>query len=228
VSSVRGFLQLATDRTVSSAPTQTAEYLKLATAAVEQLVHLAGDMQDVLSMARQNLHLEWSTFDAVTMLQTILATFQLQAKDVGIQLRCHRDDDVLLLYGDRHRIERILSNLIQNALKFTPSGGSVQVRLERAEDQTVRLIVDDDGPGIADDDLPRLFDLNYQSAAGRRAGYGHGLGLGLAIARMLARAHGGELTALNRPNGGARFTLRLPVTSCFTAERVDRVMSYGG
>jgi signal transduction histidine kinase len=218
VSAVSGFLQLAGDRASNTSPAQLAEYVHLATIAVEQLVHLAGDMHDVLSMGRQNLRLEFSTFDAVAMLQATLASLQPLAAEAGVRLRYQLQEDVLLMHGDRHRIERILSNLVHNAVKFTPVGRSVTVRLGQTETRTVRLVVDDEGPGLADADLPYLFDLNYQSAInGRTAGRRNGLGLGLAIARMLARAHGGELTAANRPAGGARFTLCVPVSTCFAA-----------
>jgi signal transduction histidine kinase len=224
VSSLRGFLQMMTGQTSTMPRMQLAEHVQLASIAVDQLVHLVGDMHDVLSMSRHSLRLGFSTFNAATTIQTLLATFQLLAEEAGVQLGDHLQEDVLLMYGDRHRIERILSNLIQNALRFTPVGGRVIVSLERAGDHTVRMVVDDDGPGLADADLPHLFDLNYQSAvSGRRAGYSHGLGLGLAIARMLARAHGGELTAGNRVGGGARFALWLPIMQPGDGQAAPRV-----
>lgn len=223
VSSLRGFLQMMTDQTSTMPRAQLAEQMQLASIAVDQLVHLVGDMHDVLSMSRHTLRLGYSTFNAATMIQTLLASFQLLAEDVGVQLSDHLQEDVLLMHGDRHRIERILSNLVQNALRFTPVGGRVTVSLERAGEHTVRMVVDDEGPGIAEADLPHLFDLNYQSAiSGRRAGYSHGLGLGLAIARMLARAHGGELTAGNRVGGGARFALWLPILQPADGQDVPR------
>ena len=152
------------------------------------------------------------------MLKATLASLHPLAAEAGVRLRYQLQEDVLLMHGDRHRIERILSNQVHNAVKFTPVGRSVTVRLGQTETRTVRLVVDDEGPGLADADLPYLFDLNYQSAInGRTAGRRTGLGLGLAIARMLARAHGGELTAANRPGGGARFTLCVPVSTCFAA-----------
>jgi signal transduction histidine kinase len=181
-------------------------------------------MHDVLSMSRHSLRLGFSTFNAVTMIQTLLAGLQLLAEDAGVQFDDRLQEDVLLMHGDRHRIERILSNLVQNAMRFTPVGGRVTVKLERAGDHTIRMVVEDEGPGLADADLPHLFDLNYQSAvSGRRAGYSHGLGLGLAIARMLARAHGGELTASNRVGGGARFALWLPILQPADGQAAPRV-----
>jgi len=213
VSSIRGFLQLLSGQTATMPPAQLTEYVQLASIAVDQLVHLGGDMHDMLSLSRQTLRLEFSTFDAVTLLRSTLAILQPLATDVGVQLRYELGEDVPFVRADRHRIERILSNLVQNAIKFTPAGRSLVVSLERAGALTVRLMVDDEGPGIADTDLPHLFDLNYQSAAtDRRAGRSHGHGLGLAIARALAHAHGGELSAGNRPGGGARFVLCLPVS----------------
>jgi signal transduction histidine kinase len=212
MSSVRGFLQLMSGQMADASRKQLAEYLQLATIAIDQLMHLGGDMHDMLSLARQNLRLEFSTFDAAIMLQTTVATLQPLATEAGVQLHDHLLESAQLVRGDRHRIERILTNLVQNAIKYTPAGRRIVVRLERADAGSVRLTVDDEGPGIAEDDLPRLFDLNYQSAVTKGRDR-HGHGLGLAIARTLARAHGGELSAVNRPTGGARFTLCLPASA---------------
>lgn len=211
MSSVRGFLQLMSGQMAEASRQQLAEYLQLASIAIDQLVHLGGDMHDMLSLARQNLRLEFSTFDAVAMLQATVATLQPLAAEAGVQLHNHLLDGGQLVRGDRHRLERILTNLIQNAIKYTPAGRRIVVSLQDVDAQAVTLTVDDEGPGIAEADLPRLFDLNYQSTVTARRGR-HGHGLGLAIARTLARAHGGELSAANRPTGGARFTLYLPLS----------------
>ena len=107
------------------------------------------------------------------------------------------------------RVEQILINLLSNALRFTPRGGSIRVAAT-ARGEAVEVSVQDSGPGIPAEALPYIFERFYRSDKAR-AREGGGSGLGLAIARQLARAHGGELTAENAAEGGAVFRLRLPV-----------------
>ncbi|MBB4893882.1 two-component system sensor histidine kinase MprB [Streptomyces olivoverticillatus] len=104
------------------------------------------------------------------------------------------------------RLARLLSNLLDNAAKFSPTGAMVEVRLARAEGG-IDLTVRDHGPGIAAEDLPYVFDRFYRSRQARAL---PGSGLGLAMARQIARAHGAELTAERAETGGARFRLRFP------------------
>jgi signal transduction histidine kinase len=115
-----------------------------------------------------------------------------------------------LVSADIGMIERLLSNLIDNALGFTPAGGSVRVELS-PRDGFVYVCVADTGMGIAPEDLPRIFDRFYRADKSRnRSG---GAGLGLAIAKEIAELHGGTLTAESFPGQGARFTFRLPIAT---------------
>ena len=115
--------------------------------------------------------------------------------------------------GDAERTGQILAALLDNALRFTPTGGTVTVD-GRVADKRIEAGVTDTGPGIASESLDRVFERFYRadthSAARTRGPSGGGTGLGLAIARDLARAQGGELLAGSAENGGARFTLTLP------------------
>jgi signal transduction histidine kinase len=106
---------------------------------------------------------------------------------------------------DAHRVEQILVNLLTNAVRHSPNGGPVDVRAE-ADTTTVRIVVEDRGPGIAPNRLDRIFDVYYGGKDG-----GPGIGLGLPLSRRLARLLGGELDAANRVEGGATFTLTLPL-----------------
>ncbi|MGH6692100.1 MAG: sensor histidine kinase, partial [Gammaproteobacteria bacterium] len=112
-------------------------------------------------------------------------------------------DEVL---GDRERLHRVLANLIGNAIKFTPAGGTIAVGAERDGD-TIRFTVADTGPGIDEDDLPHVFDRFWQSN-------GHnvpGAGLGLAIAKGIVDAHGGRIWVDSRRGQGATFRFTVPV-----------------
>jgi two-component system sensor histidine kinase MprB len=103
-------------------------------------------------------------------------------------------------------LERAVANLVRNAVQVSDDGGRVEVEL-RETDGSVVVQVLDRGPGISDEDLPRIFDRFYRGASARER---HGSGLGLAIVAQVAALHGGDVDAANRPGGGARFTLRLP------------------
>jgi two-component system sensor histidine kinase KdpD len=111
-------------------------------------------------------------------------------------------------------IDQVLSNLIENAIKYTPPGAEITVSVRRAGD-AMEIEVADNGPGIPADSLPRLFDAFYRApASGSRP---QGSGLGLAVARGLIEAHGGRIWAENRPGGGARFAVSLPLSSAEAA-----------
>jgi signal transduction histidine kinase len=109
---------------------------------------------------------------------------------------------------DPLRVEQIIANLLSNALRHTPDGGRIVVRLG-AQAGRLRLDVLDSGPGISPEALPHIFERFYRADRSRSRSEG-GAGLGLAIARRLAELHGGVLEAANRPEGGAVFTLTLP------------------
>jgi PAS domain S-box-containing protein len=108
---------------------------------------------------------------------------------------------------DRHRVVQMLSNLVSNAIKVTPSGGRIELHA-RAEGDDVILTVADTGPGISPEELPHLFDRFWQGAHARNAG----VGLGLAIARGVAEAHGGSIAVESRVGHGATFTVRMPLS----------------
>ena len=110
---------------------------------------------------------------------------------------------------DPERIEQILHNLIQNAIRFTPPGGVVQITLQTGQ-SWVTITVHDSGPGIPPESMPFVFERFYRADPARDRTEGT-TGLGLSIARKLAEVHHGSLTAQNHPDGGALFTLKLPV-----------------
>ena len=115
------------------------------------------------------------------------------------------------IFADPQRLEQIFNNLLSNALRFTPRGGSVTVDLKCSANQVV-ISVRDNGPGIPEHALAHVFDRFYKADYSRSRSNG-GTGLGLSIAKKLALSHGGDLTATNHPAGGALFTLSLPVQS---------------
>jgi signal transduction histidine kinase len=125
------------------------------------------------------------------------------AQPKGIQLELQIGEPRLLVMADRGRILQVLTNIVGNAIKFTHEGGTITIATERA-DGGVQVMVCDEGPGIAADHLPHVFDRFWKS------GDAAGTGLGLYIARGIVEAHGGRLSAHNHPGGGAAFSISLP------------------
>ena len=131
--------------------------------------------------------------------------FKPAAEDRHIQLTANVPDRCVL-QADRHRLQRILANLIDNAIKYTPKDGSIDVRL-REEESRILLEIQDTGVGIPATDLPRIFQRFYRGDQSRT---GNGTGLGLSLALAFARAHGGDIIAQSTPGGGSTFTVMLP------------------
>jgi signal transduction histidine kinase len=145
----------------------------------------------------------------ITVISAAVGATQAAADARGIQITLTLDPAARRLSGDARRLQQVLWNLLSNAIKFTPPGGQVAVRLQRAG-VDVEISVSDTGEGIALDVLPFIFDHFRQadSTSTRRHG---GLGLGLAIVRHLVELHGGSVRAESAGAGqGATFTVRLP------------------
>ncbi len=162
-------------------------------------------VQDLLTLARADAgyHLDKSPLQ----LQPIVEEVTRQAQTLQPARRMEvLNGTPVTVSGNSDAIKQLLWILIDNAFKHTHDGGRVQLRLENGQGKA-RLIVLDDGQGIPQGDLERIFERFYQSDAARS---GEGTGLGLAIARWIAQEHGGRIVATNNPSGGAAFTVELP------------------
>ncbi len=167
-------------------------------------------LSDLLTMARLDagaLEVARKPFDLCNLIEEEIERFRVRATREGVRLEVWAPDE-LLATGDPARTGQILAALLDNALRFTPSGGSVEVRASR-QDGAIEATVTDTGPGILPEHLARIFDRFYRAESARTR-EGGGTGIGLAIARGLARAQDGDLEAANAKDGGAVFRLTLP------------------
>ena len=168
-------------------------------------------LSDLLTMARLDanvLDLARKPFDLSNLIKEEAERFKVRATREGVRLEVRAPNE-LLASGDPARTGQILSALLDNALKFTPLGGSVEVTA-RKQDGRVEAIVSDTGTGVPPEHLPRIFERFYRAEADRSHADGGGTGIGLAIAKGLARAQGGDLDAENAKDGGAVFRLKMP------------------
>lgn len=171
------------------------------------LTRLVEDLHTLALAEAGQLSLDLQPVDLTTLVQESLERFRPQADERDIRLEAELQP-LPPLRVDPQRIEQILGNLLSNALRHTPDGGRVRVRLQ-PDSERVFVSVHDSGPGIPEEALEKIFERFYRADRARSRSQG-GAGLGLSIARNLAQAHGGALRAANHPQGGAVFTLELP------------------
>jgi signal transduction histidine kinase len=173
----------------------------------KQMQRLRQDLLDVASIEAGRLSLEPGEVRVGELLEALHERFEPLAAEKEISLLAENRTGELTISADRERLLQALGNLLGNAVKFTPPGGTVTVQAER-EGGLVHLRVHDTGPGIAPGSLPRVFDRFYTE----RAGNPRGTGLGLAIARGLAEAHGGRIGAESVEGKGSTFSITVPVS----------------
>ena len=171
---------------------------------------LINDLLDLARVPRGSLHLELQRIEVAPVIEEALDAVRPSAEARGIELRTNFGPEIGTIKADPQRLEQVLWNLLWNAIKFTPRGGRIEVRLERA-DRQVKIAVSDNGQGISADFLPYVFDRFRQAHFASQREYG-GLGLGLALVRSLVEMHGGTVSAESKGEGlGATFTIQLPV-----------------
>jgi len=164
----------------------------------------------ILAMADAGaLNLIKDSINFLELVQDMVARFQAQAAEKEIRIQFTTRAQQVEIEADSERIQQILNNLMQNGLRYTPQNGTISITLQNDEN-AITLEVHDSGEGIPEEALPYIFERFYRADKARDREKG-GFGLGLAIARQLAQAHDGSLTAENHPQGGALFRLRLPL-----------------
>ena len=176
------------------------------------LARLVEDLRTLALADSGQLTLNRAPNDLAELVGHVVERFKPQASSRQVEL--HLDPvqaSLPRVSFDPVRIEQVITNLVTNALRYTPENGKIRLCLSNQPGQ-VHLQVHDDGPGISPQDLPHIFERFYRAGHSRSREEG-GTGIGLAIARQLAEAHGGTLTASNHPKGGAEFTLSLPAVT---------------
>jgi signal transduction histidine kinase len=166
---------------------------------------LIEDLLDVARMESGAFTVDLRRLDLGALAADACEQFRPQAIDAGRALECHVEGELPAVLADRDRISQVLENLIGNALKFTPVGGRVTVRVARHGADGVACAVEDTGIGISPSDLPHLFERFWQARRYRRGG----AGLGLAIARGVVEAHGSSLTVESEIGRGSVFSFVL-------------------
>lgn len=173
---------------------------------VARITRLVGDLERLERAEAENSVLEVTEFDVSELVRRLLNSFETESQKKGVSL--HFAGKTQIIRADREKIGQVIGNLVSNALKYTPSGGSVGVETGGSE-QSVTIAVRDTGIGISAEDLPLIFERFYRADRSRNRLTG-GSGLGLAIAKAIVEAHKGTIAAESTPGGGSVFRITLP------------------
>jgi two-component system, OmpR family, sensor kinase len=175
----------------------------------DRLTRLANDLLTLQRIEGATGELPLSRVDLGEVVRKAAEALTVLSEERGVTVAV--DGEAPLVLGDRDRLQQVIANLIDNATRMTPAGGTVRVTLAE-QGASAELTITDGGPGIAEADLPHVFERFYRAQPSRDRGTG-GAGLGLSIVKAIVTVHGGSIEASNPAEGGARFTVRLPALS---------------
>lgn len=177
---------------------------------VDALSQMVQELLDLARIEAGKAPLQLAATPALDLLRHATERLQAQATRAQLTLRIEGATDLPLVYVDGNRVEQVLTNLIHNAIKFTPTGGEIRVSATTNDAQTLTVKVADTGVGIAPEDVPRVFERFYKADRARSGG---GTGLGLAIAKHIIQAHGGRIWVESRLGKGSIFCFTLPLAT---------------
>ncbi|MEX2159669.1 MAG: ATP-binding protein [Dehalococcoidia bacterium] len=187
-------------------PETAKDFLARANQEVDRLVRLVEELLELSKIESGDVPLEREPVALADVIDGAVDRLLPQARAKHVELS-YEANDLPIVLGDPDRLERVLANLLLNALKFTPEGGSIRVRAI-AEDDSVVVSVADTGAGIAAEDVSRVFERFYKVDRARGSG---GTGLGLAIVKHMVEAHGGRVAVVSEEGQGATFTFTIPI-----------------
>ena len=205
LNAMREAVRLIEAKTVGPLTEKQERLIAILEGGCERLLRLVNSVLDLSRADAGMMQIERRWFGLDTAVTRAIDEFRLQAEHRGITLRVELASGAERMLGDEDRIVQVVVNLVANALRFTPSGGSVTVKLDHT-DSEIRIQVEDTGIGIPAAVLPVIFNRFRQAHSGKG-----GTGLGLAIVKSLVEAHGGHVTVESQERKGSRFTVSLPL-----------------
>jgi signal transduction histidine kinase len=211
LTSIQGFAQALLDGAAES-PEARRQAAQVIYDEAGRMHRLALDLLDLARLDSGTAELRLADVDVSRLLEGIVDKFRPLSVAAGVGLESSVASDLPPVNGDGDRLAQVFTNLVDNAIKFTPRGGKIGIRAAPDRDG-LEVVVEDTGPGIRPEDLPHVFDRFFQADEARTGGEAHGAGLGLAIAREIVLAHGGKIRVRSAEGQGAAFSVSLPVSS---------------
>jgi two-component system sensor histidine kinase ResE len=216
LSMVQGYSEALMDD-IAASPEERRELVQVIHDESLRMGRLVKDLLDLARMEAGYLEMNFQPLDVNGLMSRVYRKFSALAKERQIVLsKTEEDPSLILEAADADRLEQVLTNLMDNALRHTPSGASIALcatRVVKAKGDWLELKVKDEGQGIPHEDLPYIFERFYKADKARKRETTGGTGLGLAIVKNLIVAHGGTIGAISSPGEGTTFTIMLPMTA---------------
>jgi len=174
-----------------------------------RISRLVRDLESLAKVESGNSKLDRSMISLKELSNSAVLNFEAELKNKELRMSVEGSDS--RIFADKYRIDQVLMNLMSNAIKYTPEGGNIDIRISETEDSVI-LEFEDNGIGIPEEELPLIFERFYRADKSRNRMTG-GSGIGLAIVRSIIAAHGGTVEVRSSLNSGTCFTLTFPKTS---------------
>jgi signal transduction histidine kinase len=212
LASIQGYLETIKMMGDRLGPAQKEHYMQIVLSNTSKLSRLVNELFELSKLEAEQISLRPESFCIAELVQDLVLQYRQEAESRGVRLIADLPDNLPPVHADIGMVERAISNLIDNAIQYTPEGGEVHITPVNGSEY-VNIEVRDTGQGIAETDLPYIFDRFYRADKSRGRTAGTGAGLGLAIARKILELHGSELNVSSKMNEGTRFFFRLKVAS---------------
>ena len=210
LTSIRGMISLVANEVTGQLPGEARELLSTALKNTERLGALIDDILDIEKIDAGKIDLQLGCVGAEELVDEVVETSRQVAQDSGVVLRVRRPSEPVLLYGDAAKLHQVLTNLVSNAIKYSPPDKAVEIAIEKLDSETVRIAVEDRGPGIPEGFRDRLFD-KFTRADTSDQRHRQGTGLGLNIARQLTEQMGGRIGFDTTVGRGTTLFIDMPV-----------------
>jgi len=217
LSSIQGYLETVSIKDGDLEPAERRRYVETALRNAQRLNSLVGSLFELSKLETKQIQPEREAFPLAELVQDVVLQYRPRAEAEAVDLQAELPDRRVRAHADIGLMERVLTNLIDNAIHYTPSGGTVRVGMSVTEaggdgagPDRIRLFVRDTGPGIPEDDVPHVFERFYRVDKSRDRDRG-GAGLGLAIAHTIVDLHGEKLEVKSDLGRGTTFWFDLPV-----------------
>lgn len=218
LTAIKGYLWLAINKSPAPLPEEVDKNLKIAHASSERLSHMVEDMLTISRIEGNRLKLEVTKFDLVGLIQEVYNELAIRASTKKINFNFTKQSDNAEMSGDKERIREVLINLVGNALKFTPEEGSITIS-QSAQDNNFIIKVQDTGPGIAKEDVSKLFQKFVKLSHSYEKTKESGTGLGLYITKQIIDLHGGSINIESEVGKGTSFIVTFPSEAHITEQK---------
>lgn len=209
ISSIQGYAETLLMKGSDLSAEEQSKYLNIIVSGTQRLKLLVNDLFELSKLEAQQVKLDLEPLSLGELVHDVVNKQKLQATEKGIAIHTILAKDLPIVEVDVQKIDRVLQNLVDNAIKFCQKGDTIKIELDASDPGSVEVRIIDSGAGISEKDLPHIFDRYFKSGVSAKHG---GTGLGLAIVKRIVELHGSTIKVQSRVNEGTSFTFELPVS----------------